>query len=64
MADVPASPCLPKERVFTNLESMIQQFKLFSQGSNPSEKSTAGTEAHKGELGFISSARAEGSRID
>ena len=43
MADVPSVTLPPKDRVFTNLESMIQQFKLFSQG---------GTEAHKGELGF------------
>ena len=32
MADVPSVTLPPKERVFTNLESMIQQFKLFSQG--------------------------------
>ena len=34
MADVPSVTLPPKERVFTNLESMIQQFKFFSQGFN------------------------------
>ena len=49
----PASRLPPKERVFTNLESMIQQFKLFSQGFNaPPGEIYCGTEAHKGELGF------------
>ncbi|MBS0170586.1 MAG: NADH dehydrogenase (quinone) subunit D [Nitrospira sp.] len=53
MADVPSVTLPPKERVFTNLESMIQQFKLFSQGFNaPPGEIYCGTEAHKGELGF------------
>ncbi|MBI4401005.1 MAG: NADH dehydrogenase (quinone) subunit D [Nitrospirae bacterium] len=53
MADVPSVTLPPKQRVFTNLESMIQQFKLFSQGFNaPRGEIYCGTEAHKGELGF------------
>jgi NADH-quinone oxidoreductase subunit D/NADH-quinone oxidoreductase subunit C/D len=53
MADVPSVTLPPKERVFTNLESMIQQFKLFSQGFDaPPGEIYCGTEAHKGELGF------------
>jgi len=53
MADVPSVTLPPKERVFTNLEAMIQQFKLFSQGFNaPPGEIYCGTEAHKGELGF------------
>ncbi len=53
MADVPSVTLPPKSRVFTNLESMIQQFKLFSQGFNaPRGEIYCGTEAHKGELGF------------
>ena len=53
MADVPSVTLPPKERVFTNLESMIQQFKLFSQGFDaPRGEIYCGTEAHKGELGF------------
>ena len=43
----------PKEKVFKNLESMILQFKLFSQGfPAPKGDIYCGTEAHKGELGF------------
>ncbi len=53
MADVPSVTLPPKERVFTNLDSMIQQFKLFSQGFDaPRGEIYCGTEAHKGELGF------------
>jgi NADH:ubiquinone oxidoreductase subunit D len=53
MADVPSVTLPPKQRVFTNLESMIQQFKLFSQGFDaPRGEIYCGTEAHKGELGF------------
>ncbi|MCH6557725.1 MAG: NADH dehydrogenase (quinone) subunit D [Nitrospirae bacterium] len=53
MADVPSVTLPPKERVFTNLESMIQQFKLFSHGFDaPPGEIYCGTEAHKGELGF------------
>jgi NADH-quinone oxidoreductase subunit D len=53
MADVPSVTLPPKDRVFTNLESMIQQFKLFSQGFDaPKGEIYCGTEAHKGELGF------------
>lgn len=53
MADVPSVTLPPKDRVFTNLESMIQQFKLFSQGFQaPPGEIYCGTEAHKGELGF------------
>jgi NADH-quinone oxidoreductase subunit D len=53
MADVPSVTFPPKDRVFTNLESMIQQFKLFSQGFDaPAGEIYCGTEAHKGELGF------------
>ena len=55
MADVPSVTLPPKERVFTNLESMIQQFKLFSDGFDaPPGEIYCGTEAHKGELGFYS----------
>jgi NADH-quinone oxidoreductase subunit D len=53
MAEVPSVTLPPKNRVFTNLESMIQQFKLFSQGFQaPAGEIYCGTEAHKGELGF------------
>jgi NADH dehydrogenase I D subunit len=53
MAEVPSVTLPPKDRVFTNLESMIQQFKLFSQGFDaPKGEIYCGTEAHKGELGF------------
>ncbi len=53
MAEVPSVTLPPKERVFTNLESMIQQFKLFTQGFDaPKGEIYCGTEAHKGELGF------------
>lgn len=53
MADVPSVTLPPKDRVFTNLESMIQQFMLFSRGFDaPPGEIYCGTEAHKGELGF------------
>ena len=53
LAEVPSVTFPPKNRVFTNLESMIQQFKLFSQGFDaPAGEIYCGTEAHKGELGF------------
>lgn len=53
LADVPSVTFPTKDRVFTNLESMIQQFKLFSQGFDaPAGEIYCGTEAHKGELGF------------
>lgn len=42
-----------KERVFTDMESMIYQFKLYSDGFKvPEGDIYCGTEAHKGELGF------------
>jgi NADH dehydrogenase I D subunit len=42
-----------KERVFTDMESMIYQFRLLSTGFNaPPGDIYCGTEAHKGELGF------------
>ncbi len=42
-----------KDRVFTDMESMIYQFKLFSEGFKAPEGDIyCGTEAHKGELGF------------
>lgn len=51
--DMPKVVLPPKERVFKNLESMILQFKLFSQGfPAPKGDIYCGTEAHKGELGF------------
>ncbi len=51
--DMPTVVLPSKERVFNNLESMIIQFKLFSQGfPAPKGDIYCGTEAHKGELGF------------
>ncbi len=51
--DMPTVVLPSKERVFNNLESMIIQFKLFSQGfPAPKGEIYCGTEAHKGELGF------------
>lgn len=42
-----------KDKVFTNLEHMIRQFKLFTEGfQTPAGEIYCGTEAHKGELGF------------
>ena len=53
LADVPQVVIPPKERVFTDMESMIYQFRLFAQGFNaPAGDVYCGTEAHKGELGF------------
>jgi NADH:ubiquinone oxidoreductase subunit D len=53
MADSPMVVVPSKERVFNNLESMIIQFKLFSEGMRPPKGEIyCGTEAHKGELGF------------
>ena len=51
--DMPTVVLPKKDRVFQNLESMILQFKLFSQGfPAPKGDIYCGTEAHKGELGF------------
>jgi NADH-quinone oxidoreductase subunit D len=53
LADVPQVVVPPKERVFTDMESMIYQFRLFAAGFNaPAGDIYCGTEAHKGELGF------------
>ena len=53
MADRPSVTLPTKDRVFTSLENMIQQFKLFSDGfTAPKGEIYCGTEAHKGELGF------------
>jgi NADH-quinone oxidoreductase subunit D len=53
LADAPTVVLPPKDRVFTTLESMIIQFKLFTQGfKTPPGEIYCGTEAHKGELGF------------
>ncbi len=50
-----------KERVFTDMESMIYQFKLFTTGfPAPPGDIYCGTEAHKGELGFYIVSRGEG----
>ena len=52
-AYIPNVVAPPKERVFTDMESMIYQFKLYSQGFKAPEGDVyCGTEAHKGELGF------------
>jgi NADH dehydrogenase I D subunit len=53
MADVPSVTFPRKSRVFTSLDAMIQQFKLFTHGFDaPPGEIYCGTEAHKGELGF------------
>ena len=53
LADLPQVVIPPKQRVFTDMESMIYQFRLFAQGFNAPEGDIyCGTEAHKGELGF------------
>ena len=53
MANRPSVTLPTKDRVFTSLENMIQQFKLFSDGFKaPKGEIYCGTEAHKGELGF------------
>ncbi len=51
----------PKDRVLTDMESMIYQFKLFTQGFDaPPGDIYCGTEAHKGELGFYIVSRGGG----
>jgi NADH:ubiquinone oxidoreductase subunit D len=61
MADVPQVVAPTKDRVFTNLESMIMQFKFFSVGfPTPQGEIYCGTEAHKGELGFYIVSNGEG----
>ena len=53
MVEDPRVTLPQKDKVFTNLEHMIRQFKLFTQGFNtPVGEIYCGTEAHKGELGF------------
>jgi NADH-quinone oxidoreductase subunit D len=53
MVEDPRVTLPPKDKVFTNLEHMIRQFKLFTQGfATPAGEIYSGTEAHKGELGF------------
>lgn len=50
-----------KDRVLTDMESMIYQFKLFTQGFEaPPGDIYCGTEAHKGELGFYIVSRGGG----
>ncbi len=50
-----------KDRVFTDMESMIYQFRLFTKGFNaPAGDIYCGTEAHKGELGFYIVSKGEG----
>ena len=53
LADAPTVVLPSKDKVFTTLESMIIQFKLFTDGFKaPKGDIYCGTEAHKGELGF------------
>ncbi len=53
LADAPTIVLPSKDKVFTTLESMIIQFRLFTQGfKTPKGEIYCGTEAHKGELGF------------
>ena len=53
MVEDPRVTLPPKDKVFTNLEHMIRQFKLFTEGFRaPAGEIYCGTEAHKGELGF------------
>jgi NADH-quinone oxidoreductase subunit D len=53
MVEDPRVTLPPKDKVFTNLEHMIRQFKLFTEGfRTPAGEIYSGTEAHKGELGF------------
>ncbi len=60
-AYIPSVVLPQKERVFTDMESMIYQFKLFTTGFNaPPGDIYCGTEAHKGELGFYIVSRGEG----
>jgi len=42
----------PKDKVFNDLASMIQQFKLFSDGSRPEGEIYCGTEAAKASWGL------------
>jgi len=61
LAYVPNVVLPQKERVFTDMESMIYQFKLFTTGFNaPPGDIYCGTEAHKGELGFYIVSRGGG----
>ena len=60
-AYIPSVVLPQKERVFTDMESMIYQFKLFTTGFNaPPGDIYCGTEAHKGELGFYIVSRGGG----
>ena len=53
MVEDPRVTLPQKDKVFTNLEHMIRQFKLFTEGFKaPVGEIYCGTEAHKGELGF------------
>jgi NADH dehydrogenase I D subunit len=53
MVEDPRVTLPQKDKVFTNLEHMIRQFKLFTEGfKTPVGEIYCGTEAHKGELGF------------
>jgi len=61
LAYIPNVVLPQKERVFTDMESMIYQFKLFTTGFNaPPGDIYCGTEAHKGELGFYIVSRGGG----
>jgi len=61
MASVPSITLPPKDKVFNDLASMIQQFKLFSEGFKPPKGEIyCGTEAAKGELGFYIVSNGEG----
>ena len=61
MACVPSVTLPPKDKVFNDLASMIQQFKLFSQGfQTPKGEIYCWTEAAKGELGFYIVSNGEG----
>ncbi len=61
LAYLPKYVIPPKDRVFTDMESMIYQFRLFAKGFNaPPGDIYCGTEAHKGELGFYIVSKGEG----
>lgn len=61
LAYLPQIVVPPKDRVFTDMESMIYQFKLFTDGFKAPEGDIyCGTEAHKGELGFYIVSKGEG----
>lgn len=61
LAYLPQIVAPPKDRVFTDMESMIYQFKLFTDGFKAPEGDIyCGTEAHKGELGFYIVSKGEG----